>query len=358
MSASGGCSVPNVPTASVDTLASVEDVKHAYRLLLGREADAEGLKHYSRLVEGGQLSALELGRCFLESAEFRSLWNGLVPNADIDNLPLRLDAPPLKSKACTQQDLDGRAFRYWARELRDRPGLLHRKLWEWCYISQALFERNMLREGSRGLGFAVGQEPLASLFASMGCRILATDLGLEEASKEGWVDGHQHAAGMEHLNRRKICAPELLEERVAFRTADMRAIPADIGHHDFVWSSCALEHLGSVRKGMDFVREAMRCLVPGGIAVHTTEFNCDSDDKTIEDGPSVILRRRDLSQLASELQTLGHEVAAFDFDLGATTADRYVDEPPYPGPTHLKLRIGPYASTSFGLIVKAGGKRA
>lgn len=45
---------------------------------------------------------------------------------------------------------------------------LNRKIWEWCYVAEALSERGMLLPGRRGLGFAVGQEPLVALFASAG----------------------------------------------------------------------------------------------------------------------------------------------------------------------------------------------
>ena len=55
----------------------------------------------------------------------------------------------------------------------------NRKFWEWCAISQALDERKKLRTGLKGLGFAVGTEPLSSHFAARGCRILATDLAPE-----------------------------------------------------------------------------------------------------------------------------------------------------------------------------------
>ena len=53
---------------------------------------------------------------------------------------------------------------------------LHRKIWEFCFIAQALDERGMLARGRRGLGFAVGTEPLPAMFASRGCAIVATDL--------------------------------------------------------------------------------------------------------------------------------------------------------------------------------------
>ena len=52
------------------------------------------------------------------------------------------------------------------------PLYRHRKMWEWCAIAQVLDERNKLRPGKRGCGFAVGHEPLPSLFAACGAEIL------------------------------------------------------------------------------------------------------------------------------------------------------------------------------------------
>jgi hypothetical protein len=84
----------------------------------------------------------------------------------------RLPAVPprgewLRSGLCKQSELDSEAFRIWTARMRlcHKP---HRKLWEYGFIAQALFERGLLRPGSCGLGFAVGQEPLVSLFAGFG----------------------------------------------------------------------------------------------------------------------------------------------------------------------------------------------
>jgi FkbM family methyltransferase len=54
------------------TLATVEDIRYAYRLLLGREPDVGGLEHFRNLLEKRPLVAAELGRIFLDSAEFTS----------------------------------------------------------------------------------------------------------------------------------------------------------------------------------------------------------------------------------------------------------------------------------------------
>ncbi|MGH8173158.1 MAG: DUF4214 domain-containing protein [Rhodanobacteraceae bacterium] len=332
-------------------IATRDDVRYAYRLLLGREPDPSGLEHYCELVAGGSVSVMQLSRFFLTSPEFTARFgNPIGPIAK--DPPEAL--PPLICGPCTQRQLQSPNFRYWALRMRVQPDLLHRKSWEWCFVSQALHERDMLRVGRRGMGFAVGQEPLTSLFASMGCEILATDLDVESADQEGWVAGKQHAAGTEQLNRSGLCTPELFSSNVRFRNVDMRNIPDDLGPFDFVWSCCAMEHLGSLRHGMDFVANSLKCLRPGGIAVHTTEYNVDSDTRTLESGHDVIYRRRDFNLLAEELRDHGHIVQPFDFDVGDSEADRYVDEPPYTGEVHLKLRIGGFASTSFGLIVQRG----
>lgn len=53
--------------------ADLEDVRFAYRLLLGREPDASGLETYRRLVREQDLRPRELAAFFLGSSEFRQL---------------------------------------------------------------------------------------------------------------------------------------------------------------------------------------------------------------------------------------------------------------------------------------------
>ncbi|MGH9194359.1 MAG: hypothetical protein ACRD1T_01300 [Acidimicrobiia bacterium] len=97
---------------------------------------------------------------------------------------------------------------------------LHRKVWEWIFIAEALHERDMLRPGRRGVGFGVGREPLAALFASFGCEILATDLNRGDAAEAGWVRTGQYAAAFADLNHLAICDPAEFDRRVAFREVD------------------------------------------------------------------------------------------------------------------------------------------
>ncbi len=261
----------------------------------------------------------------------------------------------LNSCLCTERTLMLPAFQDWAERLGQARGHLHRKVWEWCFITEALAERGMLQPGKRGLGFAVGQEPLTSLFASMGANILATDLYAQEALERGWIQTDQHADGFSAINKQGLCSEQELKERVEFKFADMNKIGPELhGNFDFLWSSCAFEHLGSLEHGTKFVENAMACLKPGGFAVHTTEFNVSSRFFTVKEGETVLYRKGDIEALARRLRRAGHRIDV-DFEAGKGTADNFIDVPPYAHATHLKLQIGKYTATSIGLVVQKAG---
>jgi hypothetical protein len=256
----------------------------------------------------------------------------------------------LKSRLCTQDQFSTAEYRDWCGRIHEPPRL-HRKQWEFCYIAQALFERGLLQVGRSGLGFGVGQEPLPALFASLGCSVVATDQDDAAARQAGWVDSGQHADGLANLNTRGLCSDEQFNRLVSFRTVDMNAIPPDLAGFDFVWSSCSLEHLGSIDLGNRFILRAMDCLRPGGVAVHTTEFNVASNFYTMSSGGTVLFRRTDVEAVVGRLTDAGYRIE-LDFDLGSGEADHYVDDPPYKSEPHLKLAIGNYVSTSIGLIIE------
>jgi hypothetical protein len=267
----------------------------------------------------------------------------------------------LPSLLCRHEHFRADWFRRWERALRADPTALrlcvvspHRKLWEWCAIAQALEERNMLRGGRRGCGFAVGTEPLPSLFAARGATVVATD-GPEAAGH--WAATGEHAASRDAIHYPGLIDRPAFDARVSFRLVDMRRVeglqPASF---DFVWSSCALEHLGSLAAGLDFMLAAQRLLRPGGIALHTTEFNLSSNEETVETGDNVIYRRRDLEAFAERLQAEGSVMAPGDFDPGHEPEDLAHDLPPYyvHGRPHVKLLLDRYVCTSILLVLQAG----
>ncbi len=263
-----------------------------------------------------------------------------------------LETQKLRSGLCTKHQLNSPAFRYWATQLHEEFRL-HRKLWEFCFVMQSLHERGMLAEGRRGLGFAVGEEPLPALMAHLGCSVLASDLDISDERAGVWAETAQLASTLDGLNTRGLCEDTQFRERVSFRPIDMNRIPKDVTGFDFTWSSCSFEHCGSIGLGKRFLREQMKCLKPGGIAVHTTEYNLSSIDNTVDEGTTVIFRRQDIEAMIRDLQADGHEVEPLQLDLGTGEEDKHIDVFPYSDKTHLKLNLfGQYVSTSVALIIR------
>lgn len=252
------------------------------------------------------------------------------------------------SQACSQSQFETPEFRYWCDQIKE-PVSYQRKLWEYCYLLQALSVNGMLAPGRRGLCFAAGREPTIAAIAARGASVLATDADAEIARAD-WIETGQHASAKSQLNERSICPPELFDRLVDFRIADMNAIPEDLTDFDFAWSLCACEHLGSIEQGLAFLENSMRCVKPGGVLVHTTELNISSDEETIETGSSILFRKHDLLRLQDQLRRAGHHVS-LNFTLGSQEHDLFVDEAPYRSEVHLRLRLGGFVATSFGLIV-------
>jgi SAM-dependent methyltransferase len=230
------------------------------------------------------------------------------------------------------------------------PPRLHRKLWEFCYIDEALYERGLLAPGETGLGFGVGEEPLPALFASYGCSVVATDMDSDGAQAAGWAGSHQHMGNLAAMNSRGLCDPRVFPQLVTRRVVDMNVIPPDLRNFDFTWSACSLEHVGSIALGIQFILNSVACLRPGGVAVHTTEFNLSSNTETLDNGGTVLFRRSDIEELTRLLRQAGHAIDV-SFDRGSGPADGYVDVPPYCSSPHLRLALAGFVTTSIGLII-------
>ena len=279
-----------------------------------------------------------------------------------------LAAPPgqpqnqaLRSKLCTQADIESPWFSFWCAEGGIAPVYL-RKIWEYGFVAQALYDAGMLTSGRAGIAFGCGQEPLPSLFAKYGCRILATDLAPTDPRSGRWGDADAADARLAQLRQPGLCPDARRLEDVRFRWLDMTDIPEDLSaQFDFCWSSCAMEHLGGLAEGAKFVEESLRVLRPNGVAVHTTEYNLSEADETLDTAGLALFQRRHLADLVDRLRVAGHSVAQPDFDAGDGFLDRFVDLPPwhselYGDPQfHLKVSLAGYRCTSFGLIVSRAG---
>jgi hypothetical protein len=282
-------------------------------------------------------------------------------------LPVREGLAPqrieLKSKPSTQTDLEADWVAYWAAQL-ETPVIFHRKLWELAYVLQALHQNDMIRPGARGLGFGCGIEPIPSYLASQGVRLTVTDLPPPDERARGWQDTSQHVHSLEQSHHAHLVSREDFDRLVDLTFVDMTAIPADLRDYDFNWSVCALEHLGSIKNGLDFVEHCLETLRPGGISVHTTEYNFLNDRETIDNWESVLFQRQHFEQLKGRLEARGHRLAPLDFDVGNKPLDRFIDIPPFVpdwtkdaqrlwggDATHIKLGIDGFVCTCFGLTI-------
>ncbi len=272
----------------------------------------------------------------------------------------------LRSKPATQADMQSGWAAFWLSELKV-PLMFHRKLWEYVFLLQALWEAGMLEPGRRGLGFGCGREPLPSYLASRNVEVCVTDLAPEEIVGRGWQETAQHTATLDVAFHAHLVSRDAFDRQVRLEYVDMNAIPDHLQGFDFAWSICALEHLGSIEKGLAFIENSLATVRSGGVVVHTTEFNFTRDDETIDNWITVLFQRRHFQALAGHLQDKGHHVAPLDFHVGDDPMDRFIDLPPFRddwssgmkaswgGNTpHLKLNIDGFPTTCFGLIITKG----
>lgn len=340
---------------------SREAVLWAFRCFIGREpVDEQEISLHQQHPSFESLRAAFVGtrefatylRSHQATNSFKAPLFLLGPPAD-QALPWRFEPPLLAapvSQMCTGSQMEEATFIRWCEAMQVVPAA-HRKIWEFCFVLATLDSNGMLRSGMRGLGFGVGQEPLPAVLAKLGLFVTATDAPIDIQAPAGWASTGQHSASLEALYRPKILPDEEFARRVEFRFVDMNAIPEDLQAYDFCWSSCALEHLGSLEHGLRFIEESLRPLRPGGWAVHTTEFNLSSPEATIEAPDLSLYRRKDFESVASRLAAAGHQVQPLNFHPGDLAVDEHIDLPPYALP-HLKLMVAEYVTTSFGFAVR------
>jgi len=266
------------------------------------------------------------------------------------NSNIRDRTDKLKSSVCRLSDLF--AYTRWTTLKGNNEPLLNRKYWEHVYITQVLFENGMLKERKRGIGFAVGLERLPALFAKHGVEVIATDMDKDSNNAKGWIQSDQHSEGIiDNLFYSDICKYSEFTKNVRYITLDMNNIPDTIRGFDFCWSSCAFEHLGSAQKGMDFIIKSLDVLNPGGISVHTTEFNLSSNE-TIDVPFNAIYGRHFFDNLRIEIERRGHVFEPVDYRLGDNPKEddvQYYNQPQKP---HIKVSAYGTVFTSIGITIK------
>lgn len=270
--------------------------------------------------------------------------NNNIENLE-DEIPTLSD---VKSQACTASQFLENEYNQLCEEIHQEK-TYHRKQWEYIYILQVLRKYDLLKPGTKGLGFGCGKEPLVAVMAKYGCNILATDINPLSES-----DSHWGANSVLDLFYPGICSEDDFVKRVSFKNVDMNTIPNNLGQFDFLWSCCALEHLGSLEHGINFILDANKCLKSGGVAIHTTEFNLDNEGDTLESPGLSLYRKSEFVDLERRANEQGDTVIPFNWYTGNLPEDKYIDLPPYKEETHLKLMIEKFVLTSYGIILIKG----
>lgn len=223
--------------------------------------------------------------------------------------------------------------------------VLDRKNWEYCFIVNAIDAYAATGPGTRGLAFGCGMEFITSVLAAAGSDILATDY--VEQSHNWQAKGLEDLFSPAHIDRATF------DKRVRFEHLDMNAIDPGLTGFDFIWSTGSLEHIGGYRNGLDFIENAMHCLKPGGIAVHTTEFTLTSEHVGYDTPNLSFYCRRDIENLAARLIKAGH-MTILNFERGKTVADTHVDTPPYNYGRTLAAHFSHHVVSSIGLVIQKG----
>ena len=229
-----------------------------------------------------------------------------------------------------------------------------RKPWELAYTAEVLDKAGVLQKGKKGLGFAVGTERLPSYFASMGVEVTASDLAADKIDSQGWIATNQNAGGnLSKLHYSDLCSINDFMDNVRYRDIDMNHMPEDERGYDFCWSICAIEHVGSLQLSLEFMKNMLTVLRPGGWAVHTTEFNLSSNDTTVYEGGTVLWRRRDVEYLQRWMLAHGHQME-ITFERGKQLEDYHVEMSPfhYTYKDLISFYYAGYITTGFALVIR------
>lgn len=257
------------------------------------------------------------------------------------------------SSICTAEDIESFEYKSIIQNVLKEQVRYHRKQWEHVFIVKHLQDKARL-PGSRGLGFGVGKEPLSSLFASFGSKILATDLPTSSSDSEIWNSTSQYSSSLSDLYIERLINHDEFIRHCTYQPLDMNDFGAIPSSYDFHWSSCVIEHIGSKKAAFSFLVESASRLNPGGLAVHTTELCMQPDNRGIDQPGCCVFTVEDLEVLSLTLEDadIGCRLKPLVISQSAHPLNYHIDTPPYSDDLHLRLLLLGIFVTSVGLIIE------
>jgi hypothetical protein len=332
-----------------------EAVEWGFRLLAGREAisqsEVNGFLALPNMVA--------LRRTFSNTHEFHAFFDAFHTGHEAWTMPLFLLRPPTAEgiewrftppdleapgcQLCTTSQFKDQAFAEIAGAMGLATGV-SRFRWQQVWIVSVLATEGFIAAGKRGLGLQLDNDRISALLASRGCEVLAT-----AAADPG---------GLGAADRRlRLFYPEVIhieefDRLVRFAELEPRSVGELAAQSvDFVWSIGMPGRLGTVDAALDFFEASTRPLRPGGIALHTFDFNLTSNRSTWEQPGNVVLRLRDIEALAERLRPSGCRLLPLTTHPGHDIADEKV-RGAIGGAPGLRQRVGMMVTTSFGLAIR------
>eukprot|EP01064_Diplonema_japonicum_P024194 TRINITY_DN346_c0_g2_i2.p1 TRINITY_DN346_c0_g2~~TRINITY_DN346_c0_g2_i2.p1 ORF type:complete len:371 (+),score=79.67 TRINITY_DN346_c0_g2_i2:64-1113(+) len=278
-------------------------------------------------------------------------------NKVLPGLQVEPDLTVLKSRVCSYTHAAQDWVAQYAIDVGDGPWTLHRKQWEFAVIMEALEKTDKLGEGKRGLGFAVGQEPLARYFVKRGSRVTVSDMPMTGKLRASWAKTGQHAGELENTWKPGVVTLDEYKEKADFVPVDMNNIPKELlqGQYDFIWSCGSLEHVGVGQASLKFILKSLEALKVGGVAAHTTEFVLSSK-RTFESEGMNFFTEEEIRDWVTVIESLGHKVIPLEFAAGTIwDIDEKSDSVGFHRPTNsLQILDLGVIHTSISLIIIKG----
>lgn len=238
-----------------------------YRLLFGRPADLEGLRHYAGGLAGGG-RRLDLVRTLALSDEFDRRYRDMSPDGGVVPCDVQLCELANPAKWDNPEWIDVlRSLQV----LPDHKLSMHRKTYEITQMVWGLRRLGHLREDASIVSVGAGHESVLYWLANHVGRVVATDMygGVwqSQCAREGEADV---------ITQPEAYAPfPYREDHLTFLKMDGRHLGFADATFDVAYSLSSIEHFGGIDGAAGAMDEMARVVKPGGIVVVATEYLLD-----------------------------------------------------------------------------------
>lgn len=250
-------------------------VSLAYEYLLGRPADAGGLRHYADALDRGD-TRRQVVRALIVSDEFNRRHQELAPEGGV----LLRDTQLCELANPAKWDNDEWLAILRSLGLSDDKLSMHRKPYEFTQLIYGCRRLGALRDDSEILSVGAGHELVLYWLANHAHRVVATDM------YEGvWQDVQGREGDPEVIHRPEDYAPFAYRtNHLSFMKMDGRHLAFQDHTFDIAYSLSSIEHFGGLDGAAATVREMGRVLKPGGILALATEYvlNGPPHDETFQ----------------------------------------------------------------------------